>query len=150
MRTRLVAALAGDAIIATARANFAIPGWTWTYEIESETLHGCDSGLAVASLDPAGQPGPQPGDRLVHLVGRRLAVPERVGQLTQADQAATGEQQRRQRLVGLRSARPDRAAGVVGDLQRTEHPELHARDGRAPARTIRSVDLEPARNDGQS
>ena len=38
-----------DAIMATARANFAVPGWTWTYEIESETLHGCDSGLAVAS-----------------------------------------------------------------------------------------------------
>ena len=37
-----------DAVLATARANFAIPGWTWTYEIESETLHGCDSGLAVA------------------------------------------------------------------------------------------------------
>jgi hypothetical protein len=38
-----------DAIMATARANFAVPGWTWTYEIESETLHGCSSGLAVAS-----------------------------------------------------------------------------------------------------
>jgi Domain of unknown function (DUF4440) len=38
-----------DAIMATALRNFAIPGWTWTYEIESETLHGCDSGLAVAS-----------------------------------------------------------------------------------------------------
>lgn len=38
-----------DAIMATARRSFAVPGWTWTYEIESETLHGCDSGLAVAS-----------------------------------------------------------------------------------------------------
>lgn len=44
-----VATYGRDAIMATARANFAIPGWTWTYEIESETLHGCDSGLAVAS-----------------------------------------------------------------------------------------------------
>jgi hypothetical protein len=44
-----VATYGRDAIIATARTNFAIPGWTWTYQIESETLHGCDSGLAVAS-----------------------------------------------------------------------------------------------------
>ena len=38
-----------DAIMATARANFAIPGWTWTYQIESETVHGCQSGIAVAT-----------------------------------------------------------------------------------------------------
>src|SRR5215813_1081716 len=36
-----------DAIMATARANFAIPGWTWTYRIESETVYGCHSGIAV-------------------------------------------------------------------------------------------------------
>ncbi|WP_029138528.1 nuclear transport factor 2 family protein [Nakamurella lactea] len=36
-----------DAIMADARAGFAIPGWVWTYEILSETMHGCDSGIAV-------------------------------------------------------------------------------------------------------
>ncbi|HST67152.1 MAG TPA: nuclear transport factor 2 family protein [Mycobacteriales bacterium] len=44
-----VATYGRDAIMATARKNFAVPGWTWTYEIESETVHGCTSGLAVAS-----------------------------------------------------------------------------------------------------
>jgi SnoaL-like protein len=36
-----------DAIMATARQSFAVPGWTWTYEILSETVYGCDSGIAV-------------------------------------------------------------------------------------------------------
>jgi SnoaL-like domain len=36
-----------DAIIATAAANFAVPGWVWTYEIKSETVYGCHSGIAV-------------------------------------------------------------------------------------------------------
>ena len=36
-----------DAIMADARAGFAIPGWVWTYEILSETMHGCNSGIAV-------------------------------------------------------------------------------------------------------
>ena len=38
-----------DAIMATARQAFATPNWSWLYEIESETVHGCDSGLAVAT-----------------------------------------------------------------------------------------------------
>jgi SnoaL-like domain len=38
-----------DAIMATARQSFALPGWTWTYQIESETVHGCQSGIAVAT-----------------------------------------------------------------------------------------------------
>jgi Domain of unknown function (DUF4440) len=45
-----------DAIMATARQSFAVPGWTWTYQIESETVHGCSSGIAVATArlaDPA-------------------------------------------------------------------------------------------------
>src|SRR5262245_28945429 len=32
-----------DAIIATARNSFAVPGWVWTYDIQSETVYGCDS-----------------------------------------------------------------------------------------------------------
>lgn len=36
-----------DAIIATAARNFAVPGWVWTYDIQSETVYGCDSGIAV-------------------------------------------------------------------------------------------------------
>jgi hypothetical protein len=36
-----------DAIMATARANFAVPGWIWTYMIQSETVYGCHSGIAV-------------------------------------------------------------------------------------------------------
>jgi hypothetical protein len=38
-----------DAIMANARAAFATPNWSWIYEIESETVHGCQSGIAVAS-----------------------------------------------------------------------------------------------------
>jgi hypothetical protein len=38
-----------DAIMATARRAFATPNWSWLYEIESETVHGCASGIAVAS-----------------------------------------------------------------------------------------------------
>ena len=38
-----------DAIMANARAAFATPNWSWIYEIESETVHGCSSGIAVAS-----------------------------------------------------------------------------------------------------
>jgi hypothetical protein len=38
-----------DAIMATARQAFATPNWSWLYEIESETVHGCDSGIAVAT-----------------------------------------------------------------------------------------------------
>jgi hypothetical protein len=38
-----------DAIMATARQAFATPNWSWIYQIESETVHGCDSGLAVAT-----------------------------------------------------------------------------------------------------
>jgi hypothetical protein len=36
-----------DAIIETAKQNFAVPGWIWTYDILSETVYGCDSGIAV-------------------------------------------------------------------------------------------------------
>jgi hypothetical protein len=36
-----------DAIMANARRNFATPGWTWTYTILSETVYGCESGIAV-------------------------------------------------------------------------------------------------------
>jgi hypothetical protein len=36
-----------DAIMATARANFAVPGWIWTYSIASETVYDCHSGIAV-------------------------------------------------------------------------------------------------------
>jgi hypothetical protein len=43
-----------DPIMATARASFAVPGWSWTYSIESETVYGCPSGIAVARpLHPA-------------------------------------------------------------------------------------------------
>ena len=38
-----------DAIMANARAAFATPNWSWIWEIESETVHGCSSGIAVAS-----------------------------------------------------------------------------------------------------
>lgn len=38
-----------DAIMANARTAFARPGWSWTYTIESETVFGCSSGIAVAS-----------------------------------------------------------------------------------------------------
>jgi hypothetical protein len=36
-----------DAILANAARNFAVPGWTWTYTIQSETVYGCTSGIAV-------------------------------------------------------------------------------------------------------
>jgi hypothetical protein len=36
-----------DAIMATARQSFATPGWIWTYTILSETVYGCESGIAV-------------------------------------------------------------------------------------------------------
>jgi hypothetical protein len=36
-----------DAIMAGARAAFAVPGWVWTYTIQSETLFGCESGIAI-------------------------------------------------------------------------------------------------------
>lgn len=39
-----------DAIMATARQSFAVPGWTWSYEIKSETVYGCSSGIAVAEM----------------------------------------------------------------------------------------------------
>jgi hypothetical protein len=42
-----VATYGRDAIMATARQNFAVPGWVWTYEIFSETVYGCGSGIAV-------------------------------------------------------------------------------------------------------
>jgi Domain of unknown function (DUF4440) len=38
-----------DAIMATARQAFATPNWSWIYDIESETVHGCQSGIAVAT-----------------------------------------------------------------------------------------------------
>jgi Domain of unknown function (DUF4440) len=38
-----------DAIMATARQAFATPNWSWLYDIESETVHGCESGIAVAT-----------------------------------------------------------------------------------------------------
>ena len=38
-----------DAIMAFSRPFMAVPGWTWTYQIESETVHGCHSGIAVAT-----------------------------------------------------------------------------------------------------
>jgi Domain of unknown function (DUF4440) len=38
-----------DAIMATARQAFATPNWSWLYQIESETVHGCQSGIAVAT-----------------------------------------------------------------------------------------------------
>jgi len=44
-----VATYGRDAIMATARQAFATPNWSWLYEIESETVHGCDSGIAVAT-----------------------------------------------------------------------------------------------------
>ncbi|GAA0905532.1 hypothetical protein Vau01_116340 [Virgisporangium aurantiacum] len=42
-----VATYGRDAIMATARANFAVPNWVWTYSILSETVYGCESGIAV-------------------------------------------------------------------------------------------------------
>src|SRR5690242_16045840 len=44
-----VATYGRDAVMAPVRPFMAEGGWTWTYQIESETLHGCDSGLAVAT-----------------------------------------------------------------------------------------------------
>jgi hypothetical protein len=42
-----VATYGRDPIIATAKQSFAVPGWIWTYDILSETVYGCDSGIAV-------------------------------------------------------------------------------------------------------
>jgi hypothetical protein len=42
-----VATYGRDPIMANARAAFAVPGWVWLYEIKSETVYGCDSGIAV-------------------------------------------------------------------------------------------------------
>jgi hypothetical protein len=39
-----------EAIMATARQSFAVPGWRWTYDILSETVYGCSSGIAVADM----------------------------------------------------------------------------------------------------
>lgn len=36
-----------DPIIETAKQSFAVPGWVWTYDILSETVYGCNSGIAV-------------------------------------------------------------------------------------------------------
>lgn len=36
-----------DAIMADARKGFAVPGWVWTYQIKSETMYGCHTGIAV-------------------------------------------------------------------------------------------------------
>jgi hypothetical protein len=36
-----------DAIMAQALRDFATPGWVWTYTILSETVHGCQTGIAV-------------------------------------------------------------------------------------------------------
>ena len=44
-----VATYGRDAIMANALQAFATPNWSWLYEIESETVHGCDSGIAVAT-----------------------------------------------------------------------------------------------------
>lgn len=38
-----------DAVMAFSRPFMIQGGWTWTYEIESETVHGCHSGIAVAT-----------------------------------------------------------------------------------------------------
>ena len=38
-----------DAVMAFSRPFMAEGGWTWTYQIESETVHGCHSGIAVAT-----------------------------------------------------------------------------------------------------
>jgi hypothetical protein len=42
-----VATYGRDTIMANAREAFAVPGWVWLYEIKSETVYGCDSGIAV-------------------------------------------------------------------------------------------------------
>jgi hypothetical protein len=42
-----VATYGRDAIMDDARAAFAVPGWVWLYQIKSETVYGCDSGIAV-------------------------------------------------------------------------------------------------------
>ncbi len=36
-----------DAIMEGARASFAVPDWVWSYTIQSETLFGCESGIAI-------------------------------------------------------------------------------------------------------
>lgn len=36
-----------DAIMANARRDFAVPGWVWSVEIQTETVYGCESGIAV-------------------------------------------------------------------------------------------------------
>ncbi len=36
-----------DNIMDGARQAFAVPGWIWTWTIESETVYGCHSGIAV-------------------------------------------------------------------------------------------------------
>lgn len=38
-----------DAVMAFSRPFMEQGGWTWTYQIESETVHGCHSGIAVAT-----------------------------------------------------------------------------------------------------
>lgn len=38
-----------DAVMAFSRPFMAEGGWTWTYQIESETVHRCHSGIAVAT-----------------------------------------------------------------------------------------------------
>ena len=112
-------------------------------QVEGVEVAGPEPVAGADGVDPAGQPGPQPGDRLVHLVGRgrrRFGVPERVGQLVQPGHGPAGQQQRRQRLAGPRSADRHGAPGVVGHLQRPEHPELHAATvGPAPTRSGRSI-----------
>ena len=42
-----VATYGRDTIMANAEAAFAVPGWVWLYDIKSETVYGCDSGIAV-------------------------------------------------------------------------------------------------------
>jgi hypothetical protein len=36
-----------DAVMATARESFKVPGWVWTTKILTETVYGCDAGVAV-------------------------------------------------------------------------------------------------------
>jgi hypothetical protein len=36
-----------DAIMANARRDFTVPGWVWSVQIQTETVYGCDSGIAI-------------------------------------------------------------------------------------------------------
>jgi hypothetical protein len=86
------------------------------------------------------------GPRVVTLTPRRRrGVPERVDQRVEADHPAAGQQQRGQRVLGLRTAHRD-PLPAAADLDRPSEEELHARS-EAP---IRSAPVDRDRTDDES